>query len=492
LVGGANITVTIANCGFQASTVVTARSDAAGAPPRVVQPLYGCARAVGVQCAKGSWLQVQGDSGAGFVTISALVWASQSPMTVNVSPFLVQAQKVRVRQIGCTGSDLMSSTVVVQATPKLAPLSVPFLVEGMTTVTVSGAVEGAGIEVWSFVSADSKAELIGTGIYLSDNPVVALVRPLTTADSVWLLQSMCGHTSSPKDRVPVQPGSKTFNLTQTIYFLSQVDTTKAVEVPVQAGFPGAQFTCNFADGSWEMSATVVNTDPKADFEFTLGFTMPLAAPASWGQSQVGDLAAANNGLPNGYAALGIQSTWNTPWKGQDNSFMDPTFWQAVLAAPDSPSDPNQQFFSIQAFPNQWVTGQSFKVRSVIAALQAMLNDSSARIQPMTSDKKPAADGHKPASGSRDYSMIRRIFRNVITKSEDRVGIGHYLVEELVSKKRISKTEATKLNDLIKLIFGPMTAQANRLKEVKEKARHIFAPAAFPKTGVRSTGDAAGR
>ena len=359
LPANAQLTVTLDVCGFSTSSTVTAVGDTPPPRPEVVEPLYSCGRAVSVKTRAGTYLELWADYGGSRVQISRRIRARRDLETIGVFPFLSVPESVRAHQLACSGGWVDGSKVDVHPHPRLRPLELREPVEGERAVLPTNVVSGAHVTVWASSREHGGEEIVGARDVTQADPVVGLVRQLSTDDVVWALEEMCGDRTGEGRHYEVTPGARSFDLPAPKEQLSGKSLDGKVVVH------SAKLACRFLDGAWVFFADVENTETGYDCSLVFGVDVHLPSPLVLGESLDVDVAAAG-GLPQGLSSLGYPSRWTQTRRGTDSRLQSPAFWREVLnasaswkmivawrnyaPAPDKPDwvkhgppDPNQLF-----------------------------------------------------------------------------------------------------------------------------------------------------
>jgi len=165
-------------------------------PPRILAPLYNCARSVVVANAHPGCL-VTVFSGATTNVLANPVVATGSDLVVPLWTALFTGEQVQVEQTGCHANG-QSKPLTVLALPPVAPpkISGPVLSDA-TGVTVTGVLPGA--QVFLYVNGVFRSQVLA----LTGTVVLRVGAPgLTPQNHVEVTQELCGHTSKLTDGGP--------------------------------------------------------------------------------------------------------------------------------------------------------------------------------------------------------------------------------------------------------------------------------------------------
>jgi hypothetical protein len=328
---GVKVKVRLNVCGFETDATVKVVDETLPPPPTLVEPLYGCGRAVSVETRVGTYLELWADVGAGPVQISERIHAPRDLATIEVFPFLTVPETVWAHQFGCRGAWLDSITASARPHPPLKPVELREPIEHEQAVLPTNAVSGAHVTVWASGKEYGGQTIIGERDVTSADPLVGLSRRLTTDDVIWAVQDMCDQRPEQKQRYNVTPG--------TVHFLLPVPIEQSSGQPGDGKiiFYSAEFACRFLDGSWIIYADIENTEPGYDCSIVLGISLDLTPPLAYGATLDADIAA-KGGLPTGLAILGYPSHWTPSRKGTDKTIQNRAFWTQLLSASASWSE----------------------------------------------------------------------------------------------------------------------------------------------------------
>lgn len=321
------ITFTMEICTFTTSTTVDVVDDLPNTAPIVLPELFNCGRAVSVKTTAGAFLEVWGDFGSGPTQLSPRVHARSAIRTVGVSPFLTVLEKVWAKQLQCEGGWIEGPAIDVKDIPRLDPIELQEpLIEGYRVVLPRNALSGAHVTVWASDRSGSLPRIIGERNVTNADPVVPLVRPLTTDDIVWAIQETCSLPVNEENtpRYPVMAGVMRFTMPRQ---MEQESQSLGGKVIIHTGV----LECRFIGSRWSLVVDAENTDPGYDCGLIVGVDLKLPDPLKFGEHIDIDLAAAG-GLPQGLASLGYPSHWTATRYGTFTLLGNPAFWLEVLNA----------------------------------------------------------------------------------------------------------------------------------------------------------------
>jgi hypothetical protein len=326
LPGQTTVRATMIWCTFSTSTTVAAQGASPPPAPSIDPPLFGCARAISVSTATGCRVEVWGDLSGRAVQLSPRIYARSALLTTAISPFLSIPESVWARQLACDGTWQEGPRESVKGHARLeqVELAQP-LIEGARAVLPTNALAGAHVTVWASAGGDP-AQMIGERDTTKADPVVGLIRTLTTRDVVWAIQELCvGETTEPEPRYSVEPGVVRFQLSSAIEQDSRgTPTGKAI-------LHAATLECRFLGGRWSLMADAEDTDPGYDLSLYVNAVLNLPNPLAFGAGLDMDVAAAGN-LPQGLESLGYPPRWTQYKSGTFALLQNPAFWEAVISA----------------------------------------------------------------------------------------------------------------------------------------------------------------
>ncbi len=295
--------------------------------PQLDEPLLECARVVRVEDAQpGAYLQVFAQTGAAAPRpISARVTALVKSVRIAVTPNLIKGDSIFVSQLACSGDWEPSKKVTVKAAPA-QQLAIPFPVEGDDYVIVQ-ALAGSHVDIFTQPQGAPAPIFLGGGDVDPAVQRIDLSRPLTLADKLSGIQTLCAVSKKTEGLVPVLPATKTFTLAAPI---SRESTTNA-HLPLV--WDTGTLVCHH-DGSWKLTAHIVNQEPDADVDFTFQVKLAFkdAAGHHFALSRDAQLSASGNGEVTmiGYRTLNVPPEKTFTIQDDHNPFRDPSYWSNIL------------------------------------------------------------------------------------------------------------------------------------------------------------------
>jgi hypothetical protein len=324
---GETVSVTQSMCGVRSAAGTTT----VGAPtpdrsPRVVGPLFHCARVVRVvDVTPGALVRIVARGASGERTISALNWSATSTIAVPVSPALVNDDDIHAVQVACGGTPRVSDEPVrVEPLPDPLPVEIAFAFATQRSVTVV-ALPGALVRV--YLRRDGVQE-IGRSLVDPDRFLVTVDRPLEEGAELFAVQEICALRTEDGPVYEVKPGVRVFHLgAQKVW-------------PVTSEGPGhdvnwtqGTLTCRIG-GDNELSGSFKNAaeGSTADIEFNMGFTHPSGL--TFGITRGIFLAADNDEHPDNklLKQKGYLSESGASKKLPNPAWRDPATWSLVLGS----------------------------------------------------------------------------------------------------------------------------------------------------------------
>ena len=188
------VKATMELCGVNKDSA-TAQIDPTGnqQPVELLDPLYSCARAVSItNITPGTALQVWKTDGSQKVAISSIYHIFSQEVTISVTPYLIEGDKIWVKQWSCSDVAISSNIGVVIAHPTD---SNPSIIEPVHTNTssidVKSAVAGALVEAYILRSQTTAWVFCGSAIGKPAITTLYLNTVLGEGDQLKVRQLFC-------------------------------------------------------------------------------------------------------------------------------------------------------------------------------------------------------------------------------------------------------------------------------------------------------------
>lgn len=321
------ISVVQTACGVDSDAGITeVRPAEAAGPPKLIGPLFECARIVRVVgVVPGALVRIIANGPSGQSAISPFKWSAGTSIAIEVSPSLIEGQDIYAEQVACAGPAMFSDPPLpVEDLPTPLPVEIAFAFATQRSVTVV-ALPGALVRI--FTGRD-QIEEIGWGLVDPENDRIWVKRPLVEGEYLFAMQEICAMTSAEGPAYAVKPGERVFELAPAKHW------------PVTSEAPGHDVTwlegklvCRI-NGDYRFFCKFQNTAEKstADIDATVKLTHP--AGLSWGTHVTMFLAAADKNDPTNQVILakGFKAEDADTTTGVQPQWYEPARWIEVLNA----------------------------------------------------------------------------------------------------------------------------------------------------------------
>jgi hypothetical protein len=327
---GGRVTVVQSACGLASvpGTTIVGPNVAAGVP-RVVDPLYGCARVVRItDVTPGSYVRLLARGPAGESHISALLRCDGDTIQVPVTPYLVTGDEVRAQVTACGSRVAESDPVFVEPTPEIQPVQIGECFGLQSSVTVD-AIPGARVTILSLPHPGNPTEQqIGDGFVDPHFDRIALSRALHDGETLYAIQHLCGTRSRRLHARQAGPGTMSFLMSPEKKW--PVSSEPAVEGVV---WRSSRLDCA-ANGTFAFFGTFENTAKKSSADLDASVNLSLAGGVTFGTTLIAALAGADPEEPGNSVLL---AKGYLPFRSEDKNGVTPALgdtavWKSLLAA----------------------------------------------------------------------------------------------------------------------------------------------------------------